>query len=130
MQESLIGLQGPTHHYKMTLLDAFKWHKQSELDRFVDKGNKMLLWHGTHLSNYIGIIRHGLKLPPIEALSTSSMFGRGLYFADVCSKSANYCCPTRINDIGLLLLCEVSISQFVLAFTFIYLKAFGYFFYL
>ena len=35
-------------------------------------------------------------------------FGKGIYFADMSSKSANYCYATRTKNIGLLLLSEVS----------------------
>ena len=38
-------------------------------------------------------------------------FVLGVYFADMSSKSANYCWPSRTNDIGLLLLCEVAIGS-------------------
>lgn len=31
-------------------------------------------------------------------------FGKGIYFADMSSKSANYCFATRLKDTGLLLL--------------------------
>ena len=34
-------------------------------------------------------------------------FGKGVYFADVSSKSANYCYPTRTKNVGFVLLCEV-----------------------
>jgi hypothetical protein len=36
------------------------------------------------------------------------MFGKGLYFADMSSKSANYCYPTPSKNTGLVLLSEVS----------------------
>lgn len=36
------------------------------------------------------------------------MFGKGVYFADMSSKSANYCYPARDKNVGLLLLSEVS----------------------
>lgn len=39
-------------------------------------------------------------------------FGKGIYFADMSSKSANYCFANQSNHIGLLLLCEVSSSFF------------------
>ena len=35
------------------------------------------------------------------------MFGKGLYFADMSSKSANYCYPTPRKNVGLVLLSEV-----------------------
>ncbi len=39
------------------------------------------------------------------------MFGKGIYFADMVSKSANYCLATKFNNIGLLLLCEVALGD-------------------
>ncbi len=39
------------------------------------------------------------------------MFGKGLYFADMSSKSANYCYATRNKNTGLVLLSEVSLSR-------------------
>lgn len=39
------------------------------------------------------------------------MFGKGVYFADMCSKSANYCFPNINNSTGLLLLCEVALGN-------------------
>ena len=41
-------------------------------------------------------------------LQTGYMFGKGLYFADMSSKSANYCYVTPQKNTGLLLLSEVS----------------------
>ncbi|XP_062510028.1 poly [ADP-ribose] polymerase 2-like [Corticium candelabrum] len=38
------------------------------------------------------------------------MFGKGVYFADICSKSANYCFATCSKNVGLLLLCDVSLG--------------------
>lgn len=39
------------------------------------------------------------------------MFGKGIYFADMVSKSANYCCTSAANNTGLLLLCEVALGD-------------------
>ena len=39
------------------------------------------------------------------------MFGKGVYFADMSSKSANYCCTSRDNPTGILLLCEVALGD-------------------
>jgi len=39
------------------------------------------------------------------------MFGKGVYFADMVSKSANYCFATRENPTGLLLLSEVVLGK-------------------
>lgn len=38
------------------------------------------------------------------------MFGKGVYFADMSSKSANYCFTSRESSTGILLLCEVALG--------------------
>jgi poly [ADP-ribose] polymerase len=38
------------------------------------------------------------------------MFGKGVYFADAVSKSANYCYPSRDKP-SILLLCEVAVGE-------------------
>ena len=43
----------------------------------------------------------------VDTVSVSSQFGKGIYFADMSSKSANYCFASQQNSTGLLLLCEV-----------------------
>ena len=103
----------------------------------------MLLWHGSRLTNWTGILSQGhsyidlflsyaykcmsvclfhdncklsectlyvppgLRIAPPEAPVTGYMFGKGIYFADMFSKSANYCYATRAVTAGVLLLCEV-----------------------
>ena len=39
------------------------------------------------------------------------MFGKGVYFADMSSKSANYCCTSPDHPTGILLLCEVALGD-------------------
>lgn len=58
-------------------------------------GNKMLLWHGTRAENLVGILQTGFRIAPKEATRTGSMFGDGIYFADVFSKSYNYTSATH-----------------------------------
>lgn len=99
-----------THNqYHMELLDVF------ELDRgkksFTDVGNRMLLWHGSRLTNWVGILSQGLRIAPPEAPVTGYMFGKGVYFADMSSKSANYCFATKSKNVGLLVLSEVSLGK-------------------
>ncbi|KAK8396602.1 hypothetical protein O3P69_004942 [Scylla paramamosain] len=53
----------------------------------------------------------GLRLAPPEAPVTGYMFGKGVYFADMVSKLANYCCTSKSNSTGLILLCEVALSN-------------------
>lgn len=45
------------------------------------------------------------------------MFGRGIYFADMSSKSAQYCDIANFQREGLLLLCEVQLGAPMLEYT-------------
>jgi hypothetical protein len=71
----------------------------------------MILWHGSRITNFVGIISQGLRIAPPEAPVTGYMFGKGVYFADMVSKSANYCFTSRENNTGLMLLCEVALGN-------------------
>lgn len=71
----------------------------------------MLLWHGSRLTNYVGILSQGLRIAPPEAPVTGYMFGKGVYFADMSSKSANYCFTNPENNTGILILCEVAVGN-------------------
>lgn len=42
---------------------------------------------------------------------TGYMFGKGIYFADMVSKSANYCATNIHQNIGLMLLSEVALGD-------------------
>ncbi|VDP89734.1 unnamed protein product [Echinostoma caproni] len=100
---------GVTHNwYTLELLDVFECAKPDLDNLFLDHGNRMLLWHGSRLTNWVGILGRGLKIAPPEAPSTGYMFGKGIYFADSSSKSANYIYPTQKKNVGLVALCEVS----------------------
>jgi len=52
--------------------------------------NRMYLWHGSKISNFMGILSQGLRIAPPEAPSTGYMFGKGIYFADMFDKSLGY----------------------------------------
>lgn len=100
--------------YSLEVLDVFKVNRQGEKRRykpFKKLHNRQLLWHGSRLTNYVGILSHGLKIAPPEAPVTGYMFGKGIYFADMVSKSANYCCTTPENNTGLMLLSEVALGD-------------------
>jgi len=58
----------------------------------------------------MGILSQGLRIAPPEAPVTGYMFGKGVYFADISSKSANYCCTSKANTEGIMLLSEVALG--------------------
>ncbi|XP_051832935.1 poly [ADP-ribose] polymerase 2 isoform X2 [Antechinus flavipes] len=113
ISQYLHSTHAPTHNdYTMTLLEVFEVEKEGENEAFrKDLPNRMLLWHGSRLGNWMGILSHGLRIAPPEAPVTGYMFGKGIYFADMSSKSANYCFPSRLKNIGLLLLSEVALGD-------------------
>ena len=96
LEKSIKSTHASTHNlYDMEVLDLFSLDKENEAKNFQDCGNTRLLYHGSRLSNWAGILGNGLKIAPPEAPSTGYMFGKGVYFADMSSKSANYCYATR-----------------------------------
>ncbi len=54
-------------------------------------GNIQELWHGTRIFNVLSILKGGLQIPKKNASNvTGAMFGPGVYFSDISSKSLNY----------------------------------------
>ncbi|XP_020173780.1 poly [ADP-ribose] polymerase 2 [Aegilops tauschii subsp. strangulata] len=111
----LTNTHGKTHSgYTIDILQMFKVSRHGETERFqkfASAGNRMLLWHGSRLSNWAGIFSQGLRIAPPEAPVTGYMFGKGVYFADMFSKSANYCYASQTSRSGVLLLCEVALGD-------------------
>lgn len=91
--------QGETHYTKLTVEDIFRVTRSGEADHWKAAGwdkrpddNRHLLWHGSRTTNFAGILSQGLRIAPPEAPVNGYMFGKGIYLADIVSKSANYCC--------------------------------------
>jgi len=103
-----------THtQYTLQVEEVFCLDRDGEQGRFKsweENKNRQLLWHGSRLTNFVGILSQGLRIAPPEAPVTGYMFGKGVYFADMVSKSANYCATSRDHNTGLLLLCEVALG--------------------
>ena len=114
LDQFLQNTHGSTHtSYQLELLDAWSVEREGESARFEPfqhDPNRMLLWHGSRLTNWGGIISQGLRIAPPEAPSTGYMFGKGVYFADMSSKSANYCFTSSDKTAGILMLCEVALG--------------------
>ncbi|XP_069796902.1 poly [ADP-ribose] polymerase 2 isoform X2 [Narcine bancroftii] len=113
IEKYLQSTHASTHNdYTMKLLEVFQVAREGEEEVFrSDLNNRRLLWHGSRLMNWVSILNQGLRIAPPEAPVTGYMFGKGIYFADMSSKSANYCFATREQNVGLLLLCEVALGD-------------------
>ena len=53
-------------------------------------GGEELLWHGSRNPNWWHIAKTGLMIKPPGIRTTGSMFGNGIYFADLAKKSIGY----------------------------------------
>jgi hypothetical protein len=102
-----------THsQYSLEPLDIYRVERPDEEKKYKKNlGNDMLLWHGSGTANYVGILSQGLRIAPPEAPVSGYMFGKGIYLADMVSKSANYCRTGPGNNIGCLLLCEAAMGN-------------------
>jgi poly [ADP-ribose] polymerase len=91
--------QGKTHRMGLTVEEIFRVTRSVEEEHWQNAGwdklasdNRYLLWHGSRTTNFAGILSQGLRIAPPEAPVNGYMFGKGIYLADIVSKSANYCC--------------------------------------
>jgi poly [ADP-ribose] polymerase len=117
LETYLNNSKGATHHLSYKVEDIFRIERQGELERFEKseyakvKSNRRLLWHGSRVTNFGGILGQGLRIAPPEAPATGYMFGKGIYLADMSSKSANYCNAGTSGGTALLLLCEAELGD-------------------
>ncbi|XP_001947212.1 poly [ADP-ribose] polymerase [Acyrthosiphon pisum] len=115
IQQYIMNTHAETHSsYSLNIKDVFKVVRSGEEKRFKPfkkLHNRKLLWHGSRITNFAAILSQGLRIAPKEAPVTGYMFGKGIYFADMVSKSANYCMASHGNNTGLLLLCEVALGN-------------------
>ncbi|THC94070.1 hypothetical protein EYZ11_006440 [Aspergillus tanneri] len=110
--------RGSTHHLHYNIINIFRIERDGENKRFQSSeyskrkpSNRRLLWHGSRSTNYGGILSQGLRIAPPEAPVSGYMFGKGVYFADMSTKSANYCWASSSANVGLLLLCDVELGE-------------------
>ncbi|XP_048485241.1 poly [ADP-ribose] polymerase [Plutella xylostella] len=115
LEQYVRNTHAATHsQYTLEIQEVFKVVREGEDKRykpFRKLHNRRLLWHGSRVTNFAGILSQGLRIAPPEAPVTGYMFGKGIYFADMVSKSANYCCSNKAAPVGVMLLCEVALGD-------------------
>jgi poly [ADP-ribose] polymerase len=117
ISDYLINSRGATHGHEYELLDVFRIERQNETERYEKKfgkktaSDRRLLWHGSRSTNFGGILSQGLRIAPPEAPVSGYAFGKGIYLADMASKSANYCMSFQSDGHALLLLCEAELGS-------------------
>ncbi|KAL8760361.1 MAG: hypothetical protein Q9184_003383 [Pyrenodesmia sp. 2 TL-2023] len=117
LADYLVKSAGQTHGVRYRLEDIFRIERNGEQKRFekskfskLHKSDKRLLWHGSRTTNFGGILSQGLRIAPSEAPVNGYAFGKGVYLADISTKSAQYCQPGMSGNTGLLLLVEAELG--------------------
>jgi len=98
-----------TAHKEIKVNRVYRLQRKGEADRFIKWNsvpNHLLLWHGSGIYNFLGILSEGLRVAPPSAPTSGYLYGKGIYFADMLAKSLPYC-----RNSGLLLLSEVALGK-------------------
>jgi poly [ADP-ribose] polymerase len=59
--------------YSLNIKNIYQVQRDAEDDMKRDLGNRKLLWHGSRLTNFVGILSQGLRIAPPEAPATGYM---------------------------------------------------------
>ncbi|EFC39622.1 TCCD-inducible-PARP-like domain-containing protein [Naegleria gruberi] len=102
-QDPLNSIQVQTEQLAKTS-KSFEWMKTVGLNGGM---NEKYLWHGTKPEFISSISEHGFDE---RVASLGGLFGAGVYFAEYCSKSDQYCTPDRNNEYSLFL-CRVLLGR-------------------
>ncbi|CAI7732060.1 unnamed protein product [Closterium sp. NIES-53] len=81
---------------EIEVYDVFAVRRAGERERFDAllepfRAHRQLLFHGSSVANFCGLLSGGLRVAPPEADVTGYAFGKGIYFADQFIKSLGYC---------------------------------------
>jgi hypothetical protein len=93
MYKYIQNTSGSSINFDTHKVNIFKIERKGEAESIQDYkeiGNRRLLFHGSSMFNFLGILTQGLRIAPPEAPTTGYMFGKGVYFADMLEKSFAY----------------------------------------
>lgn len=105
------------HHadHRFKIEDIFEIKQKGAEKRFrkhANDSNRMLLWHGTRVSNVASILKDGFKISlPAAVPQAGKMFGQGIYFTDTVSKASLYANHKEQGQSALLFICEVALGE-------------------
>jgi poly [ADP-ribose] polymerase len=93
IKSMLEGSQSKHHNWKLSLKRLWEVETKAQknhLDIMTKIGNTKALFHGSRLSNILGICKKGILIRPAGVYITVSLYGNGAYFADQSTKSSQY----------------------------------------
>ncbi|KAF5240816.1 hypothetical protein FANTH_9404 [Fusarium anthophilum] len=97
--------------------DIFRVKRRGEAERSKSfqssnsTSKSCLLWHGSPVSSYGGILSHGLRVAPVQEPQSSDLLCKGICFADMSCVSIEHCRSHSTGGEALLLLCEVEVGE-------------------
>jgi poly [ADP-ribose] polymerase len=114
IQRMVENTQSTEFPYTIELEGVYEVEREGEQDRFAPFAkmpHHRLLWHGSRMTNYIGILSQGLRVAPPEAPVTGYFLGKGIYFANMVAVSGQYCKASKTSPIAYLLLADVALGR-------------------
>lgn len=117
VEKKILATQSHRHYFKLKVNRVFRACLPDERTRYEREGqgvgNVQELFHGTKNSNMVGILSRGLLIAPKNVPVTDYMFGKGIYFADQSTKSAQYSLMWANNrrSMGYLFLADVALGK-------------------
>eukprot|EP01129_Flabellula_baltica_P002999 TRINITY_DN12865_c0_g1_i1.p1 TRINITY_DN12865_c0_g1~~TRINITY_DN12865_c0_g1_i1.p1 ORF type:complete len:501 (-),score=112.46 TRINITY_DN12865_c0_g1_i1:47-1489(-) len=114
IEDMVNNTQSDEFDFEVEVDTVFEIDRAGEEERF-EPYKKLphhrLLWHGSRLTNYIGILSQGLRIAPPEAPVTGYFLGKGIYLADMVSVSSQYCHASKDHPYGFLLLVDSALGR-------------------
>lgn len=115
-ERQMIGayVQDTRMDYQLDIVEIFRINRNDDENHnhvFGSYSNRMLLWHGSRITNIAHILQQGLQIGRENMMAIGCMFGKGHYFSDVFANSAQYCYAAQTDNNGLILLCEVALGN-------------------
>ncbi|PTU24623.1 hypothetical protein P175DRAFT_0450363 [Aspergillus ochraceoroseus IBT 24754] len=100
------------------IIDIFRIQRRGEEDRLktcetgnLNNSNRRLLWHGSRIANFAGILSQGLLVSPPGVGANGASFGKGLYFTDASNRSLKFSPVDKKSRRRLLMLCNVELGH-------------------
>jgi poly [ADP-ribose] polymerase len=99
MADHVLNSQIKTRNIKVTSL--YRVRREGEWDSFTEHiGNHRLMFHGSRIQNWVGILSRGILLPKIVVSmgvrrTDPGWLGHGIYFGDAACTSLFYTTPGR-----------------------------------
>ena len=117
LERKILETQSQRHCFGLRVKRIFSVCLPAERARYdsdgLRVGNVQQLFHGTKNANMVGILTRGLLIAPKNVPVTGYMFGKGVYFADQSTKSAQYSLRWANNQkpFGYLFLADVALGK-------------------